>query len=116
MEPEEYIRELNNNIVNIHVHARESLKKQAVYRKKYYDAKAKMRHLEDNTLVWIHDPTRKPGICNKLSNKWKSPFQVIKKVDDLIYIIKTSEEPVKAVHIDRLPPYEGRNKPSWIKN
>ena len=78
VEPVEYIRELNQNMVKIHIQARESLKKQAVYRKKYYDVKAKKRYLEENTLVWLHDPTRKPGICNKLSNR-KGPYQVVKK-------------------------------------
>ena len=117
VEPDNYVSELNRNMVQIHAQARKTMKKQALYRKKYYDAKAKTRHLEDKTLVWLHDPTRKPGICNKLSNRWKGPYEIVKRLDDLIYIIKTSEKkPVKAVHIDRLLPYKGRNRPSWIKS
>ena len=65
--------------------------------------------------MWLADPTRKKGVCTKLSPRWKGPFLVIKKLDDLTYLVKKSEKQRAAVfHLDRLEPYQGRNIPTWF--
>ncbi|CAG2254015.1 unnamed protein product [Mytilus edulis] len=98
-----------------HAHARKHLKGSQEYQKKYYDQSAKKRELIAGQPVWLHDPTRKPGVCSKLLPKWKGPFIVLKKIDDLIYMVKKSpRQPAKVYHIDRLIPYKGRNPPTWI--
>ena len=52
-----------------------------------------------------------------LSKKWLGPYQVIKKVDDLIYVIKTGLSKLpNAVHVDRLLPYNGSKKSRWMTN
>jgi hypothetical protein len=53
---------------------------------------------------------RKIGVCSKLLPKWKEPYIVVRKIDDLIYMVKRSpRQPAKVYHIDRLIPYKGRN-------
>ena len=65
--------------------------------------------------MWFHDPTRKVGVCHKLINKWKGPYLVTRKLDDLVYLVKKSpRQPVRAYHLDRLLPYHGKNIPQWV--
>ena len=114
-DPENYVVHLQETLVKVHEVARKNLKKQAVYRKKYYDTKAKSRQLTQGQAVWLHDPARKPGVCTKLANRWKGPYVITKRLDDLTYLIQTSSrKPCKAVDIDRLLLYNGRNLPRWI--
>ena len=114
---DKYVADLQDNLRRCHSIARENLKKQAKYRKKYYDSKAKSRKLEINQPVWLHDTTRKIGVCNKLTNNWKGPYLVLKQLDDLTYLIRASPKMVpKVVHIDRLLPYRGSNLPKWFQD
>lgn len=116
MDVDEYVADLQEKLSEIHTTARQNLKKQAVYRKKYYDVRAKHRCLEMGQPVWMHDPTRRIGVCSKLSNRWNGPYLVEKKLDDLTFLIRTSpSKPPKAVHIDRLLPYRGENLPKWME-
>ena len=113
-----YVSKLQANMVKAHDVARANLGKAAAYRKRYYDThsrRAQMRYLEAGQLVWLHDPSRKRGVCHKLQNKWKGPYLVTRKLDDLIYLVKKSpSQPIKAYHLDRLLPYRGKNIPQWV--
>ena len=74
-----------------------------------------MRHMEAGQLMWLHEPTRKVGVCHKLINKWKCPYLVTRKLDDLVYLVKKSpRQPVRVYHLDRLLRYRGRNIPQWV--
>ena len=117
-EVEDYVSKLQTSMIKIHDVARTNLSKAADYQKRYYDThsrKAQQRHFENGQLVWLHEPTRKVGVCHKLVNKWKGPYLVTRKIDDLIYLVKrTPSQPVRAYHIDRLLPYHGKNIPKWV--
>ena len=46
---------------------------------------------------------------------WKGPYIVMRKLDDLIYLVKKSpSQPIKAYHLDRLLQYRGKNIPQWV--
>ena len=117
-EVEDYVSKLQTSMIKIHDVARTNLRKAADYLKRYYDThsrKAQQRHFENGQLVWLHEPTRKVGVCHKLMNKWKGPYLVTRKIDDLIYLVKrTPSQSVRAYHIDRLLPYHGKNIPKWV--
>ena len=54
-------------------------------------------------------------LCHTLLNKWKGPYLVIRKLDDLFYLVKKSpSQPTKAYHLDRLLPYRGNSIPQWV--
>ena len=118
IDPCDYLSKVQTGIQKAHDVARANLKKAANYQKRYYDTnsrKARQRHLEAGQLVWLHEPTRKVGVCHKLKNKWKGPYLVTRKLDDLIYLVQRSpNQPVKAYHLDRLLPYHGLNIPQWV--
>jgi hypothetical protein len=114
-EADGYVEKLQERLARAHEIGREQLKKNAIYRKRHYDLRAKNNPLKVGQLVWIHDPARKVGVCHKLTSKWKGPFVVVRKVDDLVYLVKkTQKQPAKAIHINRLKTYRGQNVPKWI--
>ena len=51
-----------------------------------------------------------------MSSPWKGPFIVVKKLNDVTYMIqKSARAQPFASHIDTLKEYEGENKPTWYK-
>jgi hypothetical protein len=114
--PEDYVTELRQQLALIHSKAREVLKTKTEYRKRHYDLYARRRSFMMGDHVWVHDPTRRPGICSKLSPRWKGPCLITSKIDDLVYLVKRSAK-VKAmpIHIDRLMKYAGSQLPAWLK-
>ena len=112
---DDYVTKLQNKLQQCHDLARKNLKVAAKYQKKYYDSKSKITSFSQGQLVWLHDPTRKVGISSKLVNKWKGPFVVTRKLDDLVCMVKrTKSGKSKAYHVDRLYPYNGNKIPRWI--
>ena len=76
-ETEDYVGVLQQRLEKIHDLARDNLKQASEYQKKYYDTGAKKKkRYSAGQLVWLHDPTRKVGVCSKLINKWKGPYIV----------------------------------------
>ena len=114
--PCQYVDNLQQNLVIAHQVARTNLKKNAIYRKRYYDQSTKHRTLNVMDLVWLYDPARKVGVCTKLSPKWTGPCLVVRKIDDTTYVVKKSAKHIpKVYHIDKLTPYQGNTIPKWIK-
>ncbi|XP_061189572.1 uncharacterized protein K02A2.6-like [Saccostrea echinata] len=116
IEPNEYIDELQRTLIDVHALAREHLKKSTEYNKRHYDQKAKKQLLERGQPVWLYDDTRKVGVCPKLTSKWKGPYLITKRIDDLNYLVqRTLRKPAKVYHVDRLMPYKGKTLPNWFK-
>lgn len=110
-----YVQGLHDELVEAHNLARINLGKAASYQKKHYDTRAKVKRFSRGQLVWLHDPSRKVGVCSKLRNHWKGPFIITRVLDDLICLVKQgAKQKSKAYHIDRLWAYEGRHSPAWI--
>lgn len=111
-----YISRLKKKLHQIHELGREKLKQSVKYQKKYYDIGARKKYYKEGQAVWLHDTSRKVGVCQKLAYRWKGPYVVIKKIDDLTYLVKRSRNSVaKIFHIDRLLPYHGKKSIKWYK-
>ena len=65
-----------------------SVKQQNTRKGIIHSKKAQQRHFETGQLVWLHEF----GVCHKLMNKWKGPYRVTWKIDDLIYFGKEDSE------------------------
>ena len=85
---DQYVANLQQLITQIHEDVRINLKKAANYRKKQYDVHAVKKQFVEGQLIWLYDPIRKLGVCQKFVSKWKGPFLVTERIDDLNYIIK----------------------------
>jgi hypothetical protein len=100
----------------VHELARKYTKRNVLYQKKQYDLHAKKVQYSPGQLVWLYDHTRKKGICQKLKSKWRGPYLIIKKIDDLTYLVKkTANGMPKAYHVDSFMPYKGTVVPKWTK-
>ena len=111
---DDYLHQLRNSLNEAHNLARKSLKKQTTYQQRHYDLHATKRSFQPGQLVWIHNPIRKTGVCQKLSMQWRGPYLITKKIDDLSYLVKKTAKGVpKTHHIDRLRLYRGSQVPKW---
>ncbi|CAG2230871.1 unnamed protein product [Mytilus edulis] len=116
-ETDKYVNELQDAMSKSHVLARKHLKQNSEYQKRHYDLKAVKRELQVGQAVWLYDASKKKGICHKLTSKWKGPYVVTRKIDDITYLVRRSKkQPGKVYHIDRLLPYQGRNPPTWFSS
>ncbi|KAK3881579.1 hypothetical protein Pcinc_013961 [Petrolisthes cinctipes] len=80
--------------------AKQELAKAKEVQKSYYDRKTKLRTLQVGGKCLVLLPTAH----NKLLAQWKGPFEVVKKVNDLNYIVKIKGE-AKRFHINMLKEY-----------
>ena len=85
LDTDTYLSKLEERLQSVHETARVCLKKSAVYRKSHYDLGAKSRLLEEGQAVWVHDSSRKPGVCPKLVSRWKGLYLVTKRIYDITY-------------------------------
>ncbi|KAI5742809.1 hypothetical protein M8J77_011525 [Diaphorina citri] len=57
-------------------------------------------------LVWLYNHKRRKGHSPKLQQNWEGPYNVITRINDVVYRIrKGSKGKFKVVHLDRLAPY-----------
>ena len=64
-----YIRDLSEKIRETHDVARENIGKASEYQRPLYDTNAKLKRYKVGQCVWLHDPTRRKGVCSKLISK-----------------------------------------------
>ncbi|MCG7877685.1 MAG: RNase H-like domain-containing protein [Candidatus Thiodiazotropha endolucinida] len=112
---DQYVLKLRERFAQAHDVARKNLRIHSEYRKRRYDLKARKSLLEPGQAVWLYNPTRRVGVSTKLTCKWKGPYVVIRRLDDVTYLVKNSpKQKAKVYHVDRLLPYQGRNLPTWF--
>ena len=110
------MNELKSNLVAVHEHAREHLKRSAQYQKRQYNVGTRMRTFTVGQPVWVLRPTRKVGVCSKLTSPWKGPYVVVAVLDDVTYRVQAGRRAKpKVYHVDRLKSYKGRKPPAWFR-
>ena len=110
----DYVFNLKSKLEQNYKTARKSLNKAATCQKRRYDLKARKNSFTKGQAVWIYDPSRKIGRCPKLTSKWKGPYIIEKRIDDVTYRVKrTWRQPSSVYHVDRLASYRGKNVPTW---
>lgn len=77
-----------------------------------YDVKADRGGFQPGDLVWLYSPIRRRGYSPKLQRSWDGPYEVITRINDVIYRIKKQPNgKPRVIHINRLAPYKGDNGP-----
>ena len=108
-EVSDYAEDLRQKLLTIHAQVRNRIKIESDRMKTRYDIKATGRTFEAGEKVWLYNPTRRKGRSPKLQNAWEGPYNVISKINDLVYRIRRSPKAkMKVVHLDRLQPYLAR--------
>ena len=117
VEPVEYVEVLQSKLREAHNIAREHLKRSAEHQKRSYDKQgATSRQFNIGQAVWYYNPVIRKGICKKLTSPWRGPYVVVKKLNDVTYLIqRTARARPIASHVDKLKEYKGEERPAWFK-
>jgi hypothetical protein len=109
------VKKLKERMERAHEVAREHLQKATRKQKVDYDAKCFIHSSTAGDLVWYTTPTLDGHLAPKLRRSYMGPVVVVKKINDLNYIIQVNSQKVqKVVHHNKLLPYRGKEKPRWI--
>jgi len=110
-----YVMELQEKLGDVYALARSSLKKNAKRQKRDYDTRISMHSYEVGDLVLCLNKRKMKGKSKKIDpNIWEGPFQIHRKVSDLLYEIRFGKRSLtKIIHHDRLKLYAGSTVPDW---
>lgn len=108
-EMHEFALDLKRRLSQAHEAARESLKLRAEDMKCRYDLKTMRPKYQVGDKVWLHNPRRMKGRNPKLQCPWDGPYTVIKRLNDVVYRLRSIRGAWKVVHADRLTLYCGVN-------
>ncbi len=75
--------------------------------KNRYDIRANSPRFSAGDHVWLYNPARKKGRCPKLQQDWDGCYVIVKPLNDVVYRIQKPGGRFKAVHVDRLAPWNG---------
>lgn len=70
--------------------------------KRRYDKQLNILQLDSGTLVWLYNPKRSKGPCPKLQCKWEGPYNIIQKLNDVIFKIQIASNHTQ-FHENKLP-------------
>ena len=73
-----------------------------------FDGAANNDGFHEGDLVLLYNPQRKKGVSPKLQPQWDGPYQVVKRINDVVYRIQSStrnRNKMKVVHLERLARY-----------
>lgn len=84
---------------------RNHLQKAAQTASKWYNRKAKLREFKPGDLVRVYYPRRIVGRTLKWQNFYRTQGEVVKRLNDAIYLVKSSSwKTPKVIHTDKLKP------------
>jgi len=101
----EYATIMLDRLNKAHDLARERLKKMCREVQKNYDPRVKVKEYNVGDRVWVCNPRNFKGRSPKWEIKYKGPFEIIKRLNDVNYVIQRGPGAKQAViHIDKLKP------------
>ena len=110
--PIPYINEMRERVRMAFKYVRENLKLAVERSRRTYNHRLQGKPLEEGDLVWLYTPKVTPGECKKLTCYYSGPWEVLKKVSDVLFLVRTCGswncKPIEVTaSIDRLKRYEG---------
>ena len=112
--PAEYVVFLEKTMKEIHELARKNLRASVLYNKRDYDQRLYQASYNEGDLVYILDPSNKPGISTKLQPIYRGPFLIIKRYSPVLYMVQDRKRKLVAHH-DRLLICNDRFIPLWMR-
>jgi len=64
---------------------------------------------KESDAVWLYQPRRKKGLSSKLTPVWEAPYNVVKRLNDVLEaaLVRALKGKMKFVHLDKLKKYQG---------
>ena len=117
--PHVYVDEIVHRLRQGHQVVRKNLQLAQERARQFYQASPDKTKLQAGDLVWLFTPKLKTNsnITGKFQTRWTGPWQIVKKISEVLYQIKTTgqwncEEVEATVGIDRLKRYRGEERTS----
>ena len=99
--PPDYVVRLEKILKEAHRVARENLNSSVLYNKRDYDQRLYQTSYNIGDLVYVLDPSNKPGVSTKLQPIFQGPYLVVKVYSPILYLVQDRKRQV-VVHHDRL--------------
>lgn len=105
---DDYVTNLRQRMNGVHEKVRQNLQESSERMKERYDVKAEKGGYRPGDLVWLYNPKRRRGYSPKLQSSWEGPYEIITRLNDVVYRIKMQPKgKPKVVHFNRLAPFKG---------
>ena len=102
----DYAYQTRQLMAEAHALVREHSGKCAEVMKRRYDAGVKSTGFDVGSLVWYFCPRARPGTSPKWTRFYSGPFRIVRKLNDVNYVIQLSPRSrAMVVHINKLKPY-----------
>ncbi|KAJ8946775.1 hypothetical protein NQ318_018984 [Aromia moschata] len=107
---EDYVSTLRQRMDDIHERVRSNIQGASDRMKETYDINANDGRYQPGNQVWLYNPQRRRGLSPKLQSSWEGPYEVITRINDVVYRIqKLPRGKSRVVHFNRLAPFAGNN-------
>ncbi|KAJ8959505.1 hypothetical protein NQ318_022202, partial [Aromia moschata] len=106
----DYVSTLRQRMDDIHERVRSNIQGASDRMKETYDINANDGRYQPGNQVWLYNPQRRRGLSPKLQSSWEGPYEVVTRINDVVYRIqKLPRGKPRVVHFNRLAPFAGSN-------
>ncbi|KAJ8943214.1 hypothetical protein NQ318_016727 [Aromia moschata] len=107
---EDYISPLRQSMDDIHERVHSNIQGASDRMKETYDINANDGRYQLGNQVWLYNPQRRRGLSPKLQSSWEGPYEVVTRINDVVYRIqKLPRGKPRVVHFNRLAHFAGSN-------
>ncbi|KAJ8959050.1 hypothetical protein NQ318_022305 [Aromia moschata] len=107
---EDYVSTLRQRMDDIHERVRSNIQGASDRMKETYDINANDGRYQPGNQVWLYNPQRRRGLSPKLQSSWEGPYEVVTRINDVVYRIQELPRgKPRVVHFNRLAPFAGNN-------
>ncbi|KAJ8941537.1 hypothetical protein NQ318_010305 [Aromia moschata] len=100
---EDYVSTLRQRMDDIHERVRSNIQGASNRMKETYDISANDGRYQPGNQVWLYNPQRRRGLSPKLQSSWEGPYEVVTRINDVVYRIqKLPRGKPRVVHFNRL--------------
>ncbi|KAJ8977587.1 hypothetical protein NQ317_018355 [Molorchus minor] len=110
---EDYVTTLRRRMDDIHDQVRSNIQSASDRMKETYDIGAQNDGYQSGDLVWLYNPQRRRGLSPKLQTLWEGPYEVLARINDVVYRIKKSSATTQVFELSFLPPTRCLLRTSW---
>ncbi|CAN7950792.1 unnamed protein product, partial [Ixodes hexagonus] len=84
----DHTRHLRATLNSVQDFARRNLHLRSESARSRYNRNSSGRPLQPGDKVWLHQPRRTKGRCPKLQPSWEGPYEVVKRLNDVVYRVR----------------------------
>ena len=94
---------LRERMERAHTLVRENSEGATRRQKQYYDMKMSYESFREGDLVYVYFPQKKVGCSSKLTSFWRGPFNVLKRLSEVLYKVNCGRDRgEQVIHCDRM--------------